>query len=295
MDTKKLADYLSIVKNYYPNIKKCNIVSQDYGWDYFVLIVHNKIVFRFPRDERASKSSHVQAQFTKAFDRYSNLSIPQPKIHKDNGIYATYPLIKGDPLKPIWLRRCKPSNQNKIAQELGIFLKRLHSFSIPLAQKIGVQRRQACLVPHDSTAYFKIHLKPFITSSEWEKVKKRLKEIRGIITQSNFTPVVTHNDITSQHILFDRKKEKLLGIIDFGDLAIGDPATDFFRLHIYPKNFVKEIQLAYGKKIDALFFEREKAYQDLTIMHRLSHYIKGDNKRLTKTLRNEFNIRFRRL
>jgi aminoglycoside 2''-phosphotransferase len=40
-------------------------------------------------------------------------------------------------------------------------------------------------------------------------------------------PVLLHADVAPGHVLFDARDGALTGVIDFGDLALGDPARDF--------------------------------------------------------------------
>ena len=39
-------------------------------------------------------------------------------------------------------------------------------------------------------------------------------------------PVLCHGDIAPEHILVDEAGGRVLGLIDFGDLLVGDPAID---------------------------------------------------------------------
>ena len=40
------------------------------------------------------------------------------------------------------------------------------------------------------------------------------------------TPVLVHNDVSAEHILLDEAARAITGVIDWGDVAIGDPAVD---------------------------------------------------------------------
>ena len=40
-------------------------------------------------------------------------------------------------------------------------------------------------------------------------------------------PVIVHGDLVPEHVLLNEPAERLAGIIDFGDVALGDPAQDF--------------------------------------------------------------------
>ncbi|MFA6588205.1 MAG: aminoglycoside phosphotransferase family protein [Patescibacteria group bacterium] len=294
MKSVEFAPYLKIIKQKYPDIRQSQIVVRDYGWDFLVFIVNDLMVFRFPRDKRADKGLESQVKFANRFYHDVNLSIPRPQIENENGCrFMAYPFIQGEPLKPVWLRRCSVSKQSSMARQLGRFLTTLHAFSVNRASSLGIQKRQAGFNSYDSVAYFRVHLHPHITEKEWRWVVGRLDEIQVLIRKSAFRPVVAHNDIAPTHILFDPLKGRLTGIIDFGDLGIGDPAFDFFRLDVYPRAFLDQILSTYGGHIDGLFFEREQGYRDISLIHRLVHYMEKKDHKLVKTIADSFRRRIK--
>jgi len=46
----------------------------------------------------------------------------------------------------------------------------------------------------------------------------------------NFHPTVIHGDFGPTNILYDKESSKISGVIDFGLVAVGDPASDFASL-----------------------------------------------------------------
>lgn len=64
-----------------------------------------------------------------------------------------------------------------------------------------------------------------------------------------------HNDLTSEHILWD-SKNKQINIIDFGDRAFGDPASDFAGLMEYGHDFAKRVFGLYKGKKDGQMLRR---------------------------------------
>lgn len=95
---------------------------------------------------------------------------------------------------------------------------------------------------------------------------------------SNLDPVIIHSDFTSDHILID-KSGKLTGIIDFGDLAIGDRAFDFAGLYAdYGKDFTEKVLDAYEGRIDPSFMARiENFYMKQVPLHGFLHGIQTNN------------------
>ena len=57
--------------------------------------------------------------------------------------------------------------------------------------------------------------------------------------------VLCHADLQPQHILSDSVTGTLTGLIDLGEVAIQDPAADFFGLWDYGRDFVERTLRAY--------------------------------------------------
>lgn len=74
-----------------------------------------------------------------------------------------------------------------------------------------------------------------------------------------FERVLLHNDLTWEHILWDKKKQKV-NIIDFSDRSYGDPASDFAGLWEFGSKLTKRVYELYrGKKDDTLLY-RSRLY-----------------------------------
>jgi hypothetical protein len=68
---------------------------------------------------------------------------------------------------------------------------------------------------------------------------------------------VMHNDIGAEHVLLDAATGRVTGLIDFADLAVGDPAGDFAGLaSIGGFRLVRRALDAYGLPVDEVFVGR---------------------------------------
>ena len=85
----------------------------------------------------------------------------------------------------------------------------------------------------------------------------------GFLTDaSNFQyePVLKHGDFGPSNILFDREKQRVTGIIDFGSSGLGDPAYDFAGLLSgYGEGFLEYCAVVYPAVTD--FMGRIRFYQ----------------------------------
>ena len=76
-----------------------------------------------------------------------------------------------------------------------------------------------------------------------------LNQLHGI-RKGKGGSVLTHQDLIDEHILFDAKSKRIVGIIDFGDLAMADRARDFARLWRYEDEGLVDMILCYYKTKD---------------------------------------------
>ena len=73
--------------------------------------------------------------------------------------------------------------------------------------------------------------------------------------------MLLHGDFSPDHVLFDRRAEKITGIIDFGDVRIGDPTYDFQWREDFGETFWHELLTRYRLEIDEGFFRRLEFYE----------------------------------
>ena len=110
-----------------------------------------------------------------------------------------------------------------------------------------------------------------------------------------FAPVVVHHDLSGDdHILCEPERAKITGIIDWGDVAIGDPAIDFTGLYWdCGEEFTNQVLAKYGGTVDQTFWERTVFYYKIGAFHEIEYgqlinddvHIKNGLKSLLKTLR----------
>jgi aminoglycoside 2''-phosphotransferase len=161
------------------------------------------------------------------------LSVPQPTfIHAADGCaFSIHARIPGVALSRTRWERLSPHIREVIAAELGGFLEALHT----LPDAYGMQ----CHLPTlDGAAEFAAAIRSAalrLAARHRTHVPRRLD---AALTAWSMPPVnvlpapsLLHCDIAPGHVLFDPRRGRLTGVIDFGDLAIGDAARDF--IYIY--------------------------------------------------------------
>jgi aminoglycoside 2''-phosphotransferase len=110
-------------------------------------------------------------------------------------------------------------------------LRALHSLPIEIGLTCGLPKLDATELARslrEATATTVHGLLDLETRRRFDEILKRWSQP---FSEQSQRSVLLHGDIGPGHVLYDPQNGTLTGVIDFGDLAIGDPARDF--IYIY--------------------------------------------------------------
>jgi len=273
--------FLNKIKQEFPKLNISHHKIIDKGWDYILININNKYLFRFPRDKKYPKEHIlIEMLLLKELNKISNIKLPNYEFISKNKDFGGYKIING---KEFNLRIFKNLNNKKrveIAKQLANFLSILHNFPLNKAKELGFKKpdwhwnikKGVKEFMKRKETIFSAHL------SEKEKwfIENYYKELLSLSILKK--TVLLHGDISSDHILFN--KNKIVGIIDFGDSNLGDPAVDFAYFWFLDKDFVSLVYKYYSGPKDKKFILRSECYSYQSIMNRLYHGVKEKNKEL---------------
>ena len=115
-------------------------------------------------------------------------------------------------------------------------------------------------------------LKTKLSQSEIEKVKVFLYDYYRI--SSAVKTCVVHGDFHYNNILWDKITGRL-GVIDFSEAAIEDPALDFMYMCYYPEEFRNAVFDEYSSK-DTKIYKRSQMYDRIYGLYDMIENIQGD-------------------
>ncbi|CAH0241685.1 Bifunctional AAC/APH [Peribacillus sp. Bi96] len=238
-----------LIRLQFPEIELKEIKQLGEGFDNTVIQINGEFVFRFPRRPIAVTLIQVENQLLPSIAGTLPLDIPEPIFFgKPSTIYpypfTGYKIVKGH--LPV-----EGSVANKIesAKRFAHFLKVLHSFPVEKARNLGVQPdglrrldvsfRQKSLMENVST------LLKLGYNDQAYAVKDFVERLGDVDVQHPITLV--HGDIHIRNVLLN-DEGILTGIIDWGDVHIGNPAIDFSFLYSYfPKEARQSFFEIYGE------------------------------------------------
>jgi len=268
-------NYLHIIQKEYPDFSISSIEFNDQGQNSDVIVINREFIFRFPKYSRVLERLKMETAILNHVRDYLPLDVPAPMFvnleHKFVGeAFIGYRLIPGEPL---WRETFQNIDTQEVerglAKQLATFLKALHS--IPM-DELAVNKLPVDTCSEITNIYSRIQEKLFglmrVDARNW--VARHFEDFLGDLNNFEYTPVLKHGDFGPSNIVFDKKKQSVIGIIDFGNSGMGDPAYDFAGLlggygerfveycsDYYPKveSFMRRIYFYQGTfaLLDALF------------------------------------------
>ncbi|MEI2468248.1 phosphotransferase [Peribacillus frigoritolerans] len=243
----------------FPEIELEEIKQLGEGFDNTVIQINGQFVFRFPRRPIAVTLIQVENQLLPSIAGTFPLAIPEPIFFgKPSTLYpypfTGYKMVKGH--LPVEGTKAKKVES---AKRFARFLKVLHSFPVEKAKRLGVQPdgMMRLDIPYRKKSLME-NVSNLIKLGYFEQAHavKDFVETLGEGELDVQHPIsLVHGDIHIRNVLLD-DEGVLAGVIDWGDVHIGNPAIDFSFLYSY---FPKEVRSTFFE----IYGEIEKETESL--------------------------------
>lgn len=284
--------FREIIDELYPNISTDRIQIFDDGWDYVVFVIDGRKAVRFPRRPDYAEKLPVEVAFLNHFSSQSPISVPRLTLHtyKQTSLpYVTYDFIPGIQFKKIVSDTFSKEELCRVARQIGGFLDKLHSLSIGKAKDLGVKQVESLKTWRDRLEKIKRSVFPQIPHAERSWAISIFNNFFETLKANPMPLTVIHSDIMPEHIIVNPETHYLSGIIDFGDIEIGDPAYDFAFLAKYGKDFLNWTYETYGQPKDPAFEIRRQFYLDRLALTNLEHSIEQNDKAMIERHKEELS------
>ena len=178
------------------------------GWDSVVVDVGGEWIVRVPRREQVRATLATEVRLLPELEPMLPAAIPR-FAHVSEGAVA-YRKLPGAPIDP-----ASPA----LGAQVGRFLASLHAFPVERARELGVPEP-----PWRET--YERFTREVLGAAELGPVAEAM--VAGFLADEEnfaFAPALIHADLGPAHLLVEG--DELAGVIDWGDVRIGDPALDF--------------------------------------------------------------------
>lgn len=277
---------LQSIKEQFPELSAENIRLLGAGWDNTAFIINEELIFRFPRREIALPLLEAEWCALPKLAHRLPLPIPVPKWKGTPTSKFPWPFIgyRMIPGFTACYANLSEDQRAALAEPIAQFLAILHATPKSLISQ--------CHIPGDNQS--RIDSTVLIP-----KIKKNFEELSllGLFeskkqlesTFGNFRPPISsyivHGDFYVRHLLVD-EKHQLAGVIDWGDIHLGDPAIDLAIAHSFlPVQAHKRFIKAYGEISDETWsLAKLRAIYSSTLLVLFGHH-SGDPILLREGLR----------
>ncbi len=255
-----------IIREQFPSLPVRRISKPREGTSNYAYLVNGTVVFRFPKEQESADDLAREIALLKTLRSRTEVLLPDFEFLGEPcrlfpWRFGGYRRIVGVPLCPRSLAAAPTALREQVAKDVGRFLTTLHSF--PLAT--AAESWRGCRIAADQLVFD--HCGVLET---WQRRKVRRKLIdsasgsadRSLRTAASlcverpevadWRPAVIHGDLTPGHLLFDPKRGRICGVIDFGNTRFADPALDVLSMVIYyGADFAEKILEHYNRSCDA--------------------------------------------
>ena len=183
------------------------LLEVDEGWDYKVLILEDEWVLRIPRHRLAIEELAKEIDLLPALAPLLPVEIPRFEHVSRDPWFAAYRLIRGEPL------------EDEDPDGLRAFLEALHGLD---ATGLPAPRPDWQELYREHAEEWRRIVLPLLDVDERPRGEALLRETE---TLSGYAPALAHRDLGSSHLIC--RDGRLVGVIDWADAAIGDPAIDY--------------------------------------------------------------------
>jgi aminoglycoside phosphotransferase (APT) family kinase protein len=234
----------SLLRSQRPDLAHLQVRLLGNGWDNASFRVGKELVARLPRRAIAAGLIENEARWLPELAPHLILAVPAPLFLGRPGDgypwrWALSPFIEGDAVAGL-----KDRDLPQVAEDLGQFLRGLHSPApadapenpyrgIPLALRDQATRERIGQLDSmvDAPSLLRI----------WDAAVA--------LAEFDDEPVWLHGDLHPNNVL--ASDGHVTGIVDFGDLTSGDPATDLsIAWMLFPADVQSTFRAAYGEVED---------------------------------------------
>ncbi|WP_174292544.1 phosphotransferase family protein [Sphingomonas bacterium] len=207
------------------------------GGDHLLLVVNDEHAFRFPRV--GMHDMRLETEVLRQLRRRSPVAIPVFDHTDPAGRFAGYRFIDGEPLTASRFARLDDAARNAVLDDIARFLIALHDLS---QAEVGWSGEWPGTWTAAQFAYRGLSGRLPLIARHAPQLAASVENFYAAYRLDHAERVaIIHGDLVCEHILLDRKEERLAGIIDFGDVALGDPAQDLLGLWSYGADAVARV------------------------------------------------------
>jgi aminoglycoside phosphotransferase (APT) family kinase protein len=252
---------LAALRERLPGLEGDRLVQIGDGWDSEVHVVDGTWVIRIPRRPKVAARVHAEVALLAELGAALPIAVPRVEAAAADGSgWLAYRWIEGEPIGP-----------GAPAADVAAFLSALHRFPVERAAELGVaypdwEADMGALLDD-----FARRVSPLLDPHERVLAARRFAAFRADPASFSFRPALIHADLGPEHLLCG-PDGRLVGVIDWTDARIGDPALDFaWLLNGLGPGFARDLLASYEEETDPGLTQRAAFFHLLGPWHEVAY------------------------
>lgn len=247
-----------VILEKYPEFVNSYFETDDSGWTNFVIKIDDKYIFRFPKDYEAYRVIEMEYDILNELNSKLPCYIRVPKYEycdlSEIYPFVGYEMIQGKFMTKEVYKKFSKEEKTKFINQISEFLNILHSIDINRFELDFIDPVSNYKMRYEE--FKKICFKYFV-DEEKQATINLFESYFSDKNMTNYKPTVIHGDLSEDHIIIINDG---IGIIDFGDVRIFDPAYDFIWAYLYDEKLFDKIYKNYKINKDDFFKYRIKEF-----------------------------------
>lgn len=275
-------------------INSINLIGE--GYDSKAYLVNNEYIFKIKfsanKKKGYEKEKVIYNFLNKNLENYIKIPNIEYSLISDEISILGYKEIKGKLLSPKLYATLSEEEKLSLKQDIADFLRKMHDLDTTEISSYTIDNKQNVLEEYQllrNTIY------DSLTDDEKSYIEKFMQRLSSTDIFEG-KKCLCHNDFSCNHLLLD-EKNKLCGIIDFGDSGIINEYCDFIYLL---EDSEEEIGHEFGEEILKLYgdinIEKAKEYQEVVEQYypieTIIYGIKNNKKDFIEKGRKEIHCRY---
>lgn len=250
---KKFEKYYDLIQKDYPGFSISSIKKIGEGDNSKAFVVNGNYIFRFPKKEKVKREIQREICVLPKIKSAVGIYIPDFEFISPELNFVGYQKINGHILSNKIFRSLPKNQKVEIYKTLGNFLTQIHSFPLSHLENCDLETMNLKEEYSDNFEKAKKEIFPIISKKKRKIISHFFNQYLNDDNNFKYAPALVHNDFSKDHILINTVNKQISGIIDFGDVAIGDLFYDFlYLLDEFGKSFLKEVFRYYDNPLQKI-------------------------------------------
>lgn len=222
--------YLDRIREYLPDVPMLTTHFNRDGLMNDVIVLNDTMVIRFTKDEQARTTLTRERAILDLVRRY--VQLPTPHVDRLEDGVMIYRFIPGAPLVQDVLLRLDSARQDRMAEQLALFLRQLHRIPPEVVAQHGIGTSAAARVQEDWEWLFgavERDLFPHLWNHTRAWVRRLFAPVLTGELSMAYEPTLIHGDLAGYHLLHDPAQGVLTGVLRLLEPAVERQRAAFVR------------------------------------------------------------------